>query len=148
MARNSFYTKIKGKDKLTPEEKEIKRLYEELDEKYKAKSVSMQNYEEYKAWCEEHGKKPKHKQVKAAQKGEQETEEQREHRLAMARNTFYIKIKGKDELTLEERSVHIQDTLDMITANEERAAGREVPQQTTYEETNITTKKKERNYER
>ena len=49
---------------------------------------------------------------------------------------------------IEERSVHIQDTLDMIYANEERAAGREVPQQTTYEETNITTKKKERNYER
>ena len=49
---------------------------------------------------------------------------------------------------IEERSVHIQDTLDMITANEERAAGREVPQQTTYEETNIITKKKERNYER
>lgn len=44
--------------------------------------------------------------------------------------------------------MHIQDTLDMITANEERAAGREVPQQTTYEETNIITKKKERNYER
>ena len=44
--------------------------------------------------------------------------------------------------------MHIQDTLDMITANEERAAGREVAQQTTYEETNIITKKKERNYER
>ena len=53
-----------------------------------------------------------------------------------------------DKDHIEERSVHIQDTLDMITANEERAAGREVPQQTTYEETNITTKKKERNYER
>lgn len=49
---------------------------------------------------------------------------------------------------IEERSVHIQDMLDMIYANEERAAGREVPQQTTYEETNITTKKKERIYER
>ena len=53
-----------------------------------------------------------------------------------------------DKDHIEERSVHIQDTLDMITANEERAAGREVPQQTTYEETNIITKKKERNYER
>jgi hypothetical protein len=44
--------------------------------------------------------------------------------------------------------VHIQDTLDMITTNEERAVGRKIPQQTTYEDTNITNKKKERNYER
>lgn len=41
--------------------------------------------------------------------------------------------------------MHIQDTLDRITANEERAAGRDVPQQVTYEENEITTKKKERN---
>ena len=49
---------------------------------------------------------------------------------------------------IEERSVHIQDTLDRVSANERRAAGRDVPQQTTYEENDITTKKKERNYER
>ena len=49
---------------------------------------------------------------------------------------------------IEERSVHIQDTLDRVSANERRTAGRDVPQQITYEETNITTKRKERNYER
>ena len=49
---------------------------------------------------------------------------------------------------IEERSVHIQDTLDRVAANEARAEGREVPQQTTYEETNVTTKKEERNDER
>ena len=44
--------------------------------------------------------------------------------------------------------MHIQDTLDRVSANERRAAGRDVPQQVTYEENEITTKKKERNYER
>ena len=49
---------------------------------------------------------------------------------------------------IEERSMHIQDTLDRVAANEARAEGQEVPQQPAYEETNITTKKEERNDER
>ena len=107
--RHVFFTKIQRKVKkkyeLTKEEKEIKRLYEELDEQYKEESIDMQNYKEYKAWCEEHGKKPQNKRTKAAKKGEKETEEQRENRLSLARNSFYQKIKEKKELTNEEEKI-------------------------------------------
>ena len=105
LARNSFYQKIKEKKELTNEEEKIKRLYEELDEQYKEESIDMQNYKEYKAWCEEHGKKPQNKRAKAAKKGEEETEEQRETRLSAARNSFYIKIEEKEELTNEEEKI-------------------------------------------
>ena len=54
-----------------------------------------------------------------------------------------IRKELKCNKAIEKRSVHIQNTLDRITANEERAAGRDVPQQN-----NVTTKKKERTYER
>ena len=54
----------------------------------------------------------------------------------------------KCNYAIEKRSVHIQDTLDRVSANERRAAGRDASQQTTYEENDITTKNKERNYER
>ena len=54
----------------------------------------------------------------------------------------------KCNYAIEEHSKHIQETLDGVTANEARADGYEVPQQTIYEETNMTPKKKERNYER
>ena len=104
-ARNSFNQKIKEKKELTNEEEKIKILYEELDEQYKEKSIDMQNYEEYKAWCEEQGKKPQNKRTKAAKKGEKETEEQRETRLSSARNSFNQKIKEKEELTSEEEKI-------------------------------------------
>ena len=104
-ARNGFYQKIKEKKELTNEEEKIKILYEELDEQYKEKSIDMQNYEEYKAWCEEQGKKPQNKRTKAAKKGEKETEEQRETRLSSARNSFNQKIKEKEELTSEEEKI-------------------------------------------
>ena len=54
----------------------------------------------------------------------------------------------KCNYAIEAHSKHIQETLDRVTANETRADGYEVPQQTIYEENNMTHKKKERNYER
>lgn len=54
----------------------------------------------------------------------------------------------KCNYAIEAHSKHIQETLDRVTANEARADGYEVPQQTIYEENNMTHKKKERNYER
>lgn len=54
----------------------------------------------------------------------------------------------KCNYAIEERSVHIQDTLDRITANEDRAAGREAQDPITYNKMEITTRQKERSYER
>ena len=122
-ARNSFNQKIKEKEELTSEEEKIKRLYEELDEQYKKEeSNDMQKYEEYKAWCEEQGKKPQQKGVKAAKKGEKETAEQREHRLSRARHRFYQKIKEKKELTKEEEEIKkLYEVLDELYGRKQPA---------------------------
>lgn len=62
----------------------------------------MQNYEEYKAYCEMYGKKPKIKHnIRVTKDGEQETEEQKAYRLANSRNKFY----SKKELTEEEKII-------------------------------------------
>lgn len=106
-ARASFNTAIKGKANLTEEEERIKQLYEELDEKYKEKSINMQNFEEYRAWCLEHDMLPRQlvrvngMVVKAAKDGEKETEEQREQRLGKSRAKF----KEKGNLTKEEKEI-------------------------------------------
>ena len=106
-ARNTFFKKSDGT--LTEEEKEIRRLYEELDEKYKEESIAMKNYKEYEAWCKEHHRLPRKKisingkKVVAAKKGEQEAEEQVEQRLGTARNTFFKKSVGT--LTEEEKEI-------------------------------------------
>ena len=111
-ARTNFNQSIKGRQNLTEEEDKIKRLYEELDEKYKQKNIHLQNFEEYKAWCEEKGKLPRTvvhvngKIVRSAKEGEKETEEQREQRLGKARAGFFNKsIKGKQTLTEEEKEI-------------------------------------------
>ena len=122
LARINFYQRIKGKKELSKEEEEIKKLYEELDEQYKEESIDMQNYEEYKAWCEEQGKKPQQKGVKAAKKGEKETAEQREHRLSRARHRFYQKIKEKKELTKEEEEIKkLYEVLDELYGRKQPA---------------------------
>ena len=82
----------------------------------------MQKYEEYKAWCEEQGKKPQQKGVKAAKKGEKETAEQREHRLSRARHRFYQKIKEKKELTKEEEEIKkLYEVLDELYGRKQPA---------------------------
>ena len=109
-ARNSFYASVKEKENLTEEEKEIKKLYEKLDEEYK-KSKSMLNFEEYRAWCEENGRLPIEKslvngeKIKSAKKGEKETEEQRERRLGLVGKNFKRKINEKERLTEEEERI-------------------------------------------
>ena len=106
-ARYNFFKKSDGT--LTEEEKEIRRLYGELDEKYKEESIAMKNYKEYEAWCKEHHRLPRKgisingKNVIAAKKGEQETEEQVEQRLGKVRNTFFKKSDGT--LTEEEKEI-------------------------------------------
>ena len=102
-ARYTFFTKIKEKEELSEEEKKLKRLYEELDEVYKEKSVHMQNYEEYKTWCEEHARKPRSKNVIGAKKREEENEDQKENRLATARANFFL--KRREQLTQEEEKI-------------------------------------------
>ena len=122
LARINFYQKIKGKKELSKEEEEIKKLYEELDEQYKEECIDMRNYEEYKAWCEEQGKKPQQKGVKAAKKGVKETAEQREHRLSRARHRFYQKIKEKKELSKEEEEIkELYEQLDELYGKKQPA---------------------------
>lgn len=104
-ARSNFFTKLKNKEELTKEKEELKRLYEELDEQYKEKSVNIQNYEEYKEWCKKYGRKPIQKRDDRVKKGEKETEEQIEYRLACARSSFFQRIKDKEELTEEEEEL-------------------------------------------
>ena len=82
----------------------------------------MRNYEEYKEWCKEHGKKPQQKGVKAAKKGEKETAEQREKRLSSARCGFYQKIKEKKELTKEEEEIKkLYEVLDELYRKKQTA---------------------------
>ena len=126
--RTSFFGKIKDKGELTEEEEEIKRLYEELDELYKEKSISLQNYEECKAWCEENGRLPitqvwvNNKRVKAAKEGEKETEEQREQRIGTARMKYIRKIKVKGSLTEEEEEIkRLYEELDELYGKKQPA---------------------------
>ena len=101
----------KNENTLSEQEKEIRRLYEELDEQYKAESAAMRNYKEYKAWCEQHGKLPRQtvmvngKPVISAKEGEKETEEQIEQRLGLARRSFNATIKKKTNLTEEQEEL-------------------------------------------
>ena len=101
----------KNENTLSEQEKEIRRLYEELDEQYKAESAAMRNYKEYKAWCEQHGRLPRQtvmvngKPVISAKEGEKETEEQIEQRLGLARRSFNATIKKKTNLTEEQEEL-------------------------------------------
>ena len=106
-----------AKNKFTEEEERIKRLYEELDEQYKEKSVQMQNYEEYKLWCDRYGRLPRTqiivngKIVRAAKKGEKETEEQIEQKLGKRRQVFYRKKLLTEE---EEKIKRLYEELDEL----------------------------------
>ena len=110
-ARKSFQSRISKKLNLTEEEKEVKKLYEELDKIYQGESIKMQNFREYKAWCEEHGRLPRTQvnvdgvRVKLAKKGEEESEEQKEQRIGRARRIFLDSISKKENLTEEEQEL-------------------------------------------
>ena len=125
-ARIYFFRK--NEETLTEEEKEIKRLYEELDEQYKSESIAMKNYKEYKAWCKQNGKLPRQtvkvngKPVISAKEGEKETEEQREQRLGLARRSFNRTIKEKINLTEDEEELKkLYEELDKLYGKKQPA---------------------------
>ena len=125
-ARIYFFRK--NAETLTEEEKEIKRLYEELDEQYKSESIAMKNYKEYKAWCKQNGKLPRQtvkvngKPVISAKEGEKETEEQREQRLGLARRSFNRTIKEKINLTEDEEELKkLYEELDKLYGKKQPA---------------------------
>ena len=115
LSRSRIY--FDNKINLNDEERKIKKLYEELDEQYKEKSVQMQNYEEYKLWCDRYGRLPRTqiivngKIVRAAKKGEKETEEQIEQKLGKRRQVFYRKKLLTEE---EEKIKRLYEELDEL----------------------------------
>ena len=82
-----------------------------MEHDYFDKNINMQNYEEYRAWCEEHDRLPRSKiimngtRVVVAKEGEKETEEQIEQRLGLARRSFNATIKKKTNLTEEQEEL-------------------------------------------
>ena len=92
--------------------KGVRRDFREiLEHDYFDKNINMQNYEEYRAWCEEHDRLPRSKiimngtRVVVAKEGEKETEEQIEQRLGLARRSFNATIKKKTNLTEEQEEL-------------------------------------------
>lgn len=105
-ARRSFLKRMEKKEKkekLSEEEKKIRALYQKVDEMYIGSSIKMQNCEEYCKWCMANSRHPRGGiGIRAAKKGEEETPEQIERRLAETRNSFFRSIKNKTDLSDEE----------------------------------------------
>lgn len=119
--RSDIYKKVQNKEILTLKEQRIYNLYVELCNQYDINPQEA-NLLKVKEWCEEKFEnKPRHERrlprtviqgVKAAKKGEKETEEQRELRLGRIIGTFrersqiYEKVQNKISLTPEEQKIY------------------------------------------
>lgn len=119
--RSDIYKKVQNKEVLTLKEQRIYNLYVELCNQYDINPQEA-NLLKVKEWCEEKFEnKPRHERrlprtviqgVKAAKKGEEETEEQRELRLGRIIGTFrersqiYEKVQNKISLTPEEQKIY------------------------------------------